>query len=222
MTFGESTPLAARDRLIVFVRWPEPGSVKRRIAKSLGAEAAAAIYRELAEQTLRRIALLPRAFDLEVTFTPAGRRGKVERWLAPVAPGARWTPQCEGDLGARMAAAFDTAFAAGASRVVLIGSDIPALSRVLVDEAFARLATEEIVVGPARDGGYYLIGLSRPCAPLFEGIAWGTGAVLSQTLVAASRLARSVRLLAVLSDVDTAEDARRLGPASMSGLRTED
>ena len=123
--------------------------------------------------------------------------------------------QGEGDIGLRMRTLMHDLFERGARRVVLIGSDLPALSRGHLAEAFTRLATDPdvLVLGPATDGGYYLIGATR-LPPVFEGIDWGTSRVLAQTRDAARRAGLHVDLLAPLADVDTVDDLR----AAAAGL----
>jgi glycosyltransferase A (GT-A) superfamily protein (DUF2064 family) len=111
----------------------------------------------------------------------------------------------------RLQRAFGMHFAAGARRAIIIGTDIPGIDRSLVVEAFAGLGSHDVVLGPAMDGGYYLIGTRRPQPGLFRGIAWSTPAVLAQTRARARALGLSVRLLGPLRDVDTARDAGLLG-----------
>jgi hypothetical protein len=130
------------------------------------------------------------------------------RWLGP-----QWTyrGQGEGDIGARMARALAEAFAEGAPAAVLVGTDIPDLSGAILAEAFQRLADHDIVIGPAADGGYYLIGLRRErfaeLAPLlFQGIAWGGENVLRDTLSALAPSGVAVHLLPMLRDIDRPED----------------
>ena len=129
----------------------------------------------------------------------------MDAWL----PAERLHVQSAGDLGARMAAAFEWAFDGGAARVVLIGTDTPDLSRGDVLHAFESLRTSDLVVGPSLDGGYYLIGLPRPIPALFERIPWSTPAVLGETLNRAESLGLRAAPLAVKADIDTLEDVRR-------------
>ena len=128
--------------------------------------------------------------------------------------------QTSGDLGRRMATAFAEAFRSGALRVAVIGTDCPAITPELLAEAFQRLETADLVLGPATDGGYYLIALRRPVPELFVDIPWGSPRVLEQTLQRAQRLSLSVALLKTLSDVDRPEDVvhwERVGRANRAG-----
>jgi hypothetical protein len=111
-----------------------------------------------------------------------------------------------------MAAAFDEAFRRGARRAAIIGTDAPSVSRELVLEALGALNDHDLAVGPASDGGYYLLALDRPRPELFEGIAWSTPSVLAATRERAARLGLRVRVLRSLTDVDTLADLRTEWP----------
>jgi rSAM/selenodomain-associated transferase 1 len=130
------------------------------------------------------------------------------------------------DLGERLASAFCELLAGPGDRAVVMGSDCPDLGPAVIGGAFAALDQHDVALGPTRDGGYYLIGLSRPAPGLFEGVSWGTSHVLSQTLERAERLGLRVAGLAVLDDMDTPEDlvrfiARRCVSPPGPGARTE-
>ncbi len=198
-----STPLS-RCALLVFVRAPRRGEVKTRLAAGIGADAALAVYRRLAEHTLATAAPLAReGVLLRVHHAPADAGPEVRAWLGS-APA--YLPQAQGDLGARMEAAFGSAFREGAERAVIVGSDLPALSTGLLRRAFAVLDGSDAVVGPARDGGYYLLGLRRPIEGLFSGIRWSTPEVLGATLGRLRAAGAEPVLLEELADVDTVED----------------
>lgn len=199
----------APDTLIVFIKEPRPGAVKTRLAAALGPERAAQLYRVLADEEVRRTAPAHGEYQRLFFFAPAGAQPALERWL----PGETLLAQEGADLGARMAHAFATAFRRGARRVAIIGTDLPWLSRDLVHEALLALADHELVVGPARDGGYYLLALDRPQPALFEGIAWSTPSVFSATVERAAMLGLRMSVLEGLSDIDTLEDVRREWPA---------
>lgn len=188
--------------LLVFVRAPRPGTVKTRLAAEVGDGAALAVYRRLAEHTLAAA----RGMDevrLRVHYTPADAGAEVAAWLGQ---GPRYLPQAEGTLGERMRAAFAEAFAEGAGRAAIVGSDLPGLSAGLLRRAFRLLDERDAVVGPARDGGYYLLGLRRPVDGVFDGIAWSTPEVLAATLRRLRRAGIEPALLEELADVDRAAD----------------
>lgn len=193
-----------RRAVLVFVRAPVRGTVKTRLAAALGDEAALRVYRRLAEHTLREAAALAGdGVRLRVHHTPADAGDAVRAWLGG---GPVYLPQAEGDLGTRMEDAFARAFAEGEERVVIVGSDLPALSEDLLRRAFRLLDACPAVLGPARDGGYYLLGLARPVAGIFAGIAWSTGEVLAATLARFRAAGIEPALLETLADVDEAED----------------
>ena len=196
------------DVLAIFLKQPAPGMVKTRLIPSLGPDGAAELYRILAEDVVRRTRPLEGELERLAFFTPKGSRAEMEGWL----PGLAWIAQEGGDLGARMAAAFDAAFARGARRVALIGTDVPGLSLDHVRTALASLEGHDLVLGPAHDGGYYLIGLTRPCPGLFRGIAWSTASVFAATTERAAALGLAVRVLEPLRDIDTEDDVRAEWP----------
>jgi rSAM/selenodomain-associated transferase 1 len=127
----------------------------------------------------------------------------MQQWL-----GFGWRYQCqgEGDLGSRMALAFANAFNEGSKIVVIIGTDCPSLKPKLMGDAFQVLSQNDLVLGPAQDGGYYLIGLRRFIPELFTGINWGTSEVLQQTVTIAKQLDLAIAYLPTLADVDRPED----------------
>lgn len=191
-----------RSAVLVFVRAPEPGRVKTRLAAAIGPEAALRVYLRLAEHTLREARALSGA-AVRVHFTPPEAGEAVRRWLGGPAD---YLPQAGGGLGDRMRRAFEEAFAAGYARVVIVGSDLPGLSAGLLRRALDLLEGHEAVLGPARDGGYYLLGLRRPVPGLFEGIAWSTAEVFAGTLERLRREGVEPALLEVLGDVDEVGD----------------
>jgi rSAM/selenodomain-associated transferase 1 len=195
---------ASHRALLVFVRAPEPGSVKTRLAAAIGNDAALRIYRRLAEHTLREAAALAgEAVQVRVHHTPAQAGDAVRAWMGA---GPVYLPQAEGDLGARMEDAFARAFAEGADQVVIVGSDLPELSAGLLRRAFDLLDAHPAVLGPARDGGYYLLGLAHPVPGIFGGIAWSTAEVLAATLARFRAAGIEPAMLEALADVDEVGD----------------
>jgi rSAM/selenodomain-associated transferase 1 len=192
------------DVLLVFVKHPHPGAAKTRLIPALGPENAAALYRVLAEEEIASTRPRGGEYRRLFFFAPEEASGEVETWL----PGERILPQLGPDLGARMVAAFAAAFAGGAQRAAIVGTDVPWVTRERVLEAFGALETHDVVLGPAQDGGYYLVALSRHCPALFEGIPWSTPSVLAATAERAGALALSVHHLEPLRDIDTIEDLR--------------
>ena len=192
------------EQLAVFVRFPQPGQAKTRLIPALGPEGAAELQHKMTLHTLRSARDLRRLRRTEVTVRYSGGDEQAMRSLYGADLGL--APQGEGDLGQRLRRITDEAFANGTDALVIIGSDCPELTPAIMQEAFDALRRHDVVLGPASDGGYYLIGLRRPAPELFDGIAWGTNAVLTQTLQAASRLGLSTATLGVLNDVDLPAD----------------
>ena len=189
------------DRLMIFAKAPEPGCVKTRL--QLPPEEAAELHAAFVADVVDR----HQAKDRVVTVW---RAGDLEHGLWETLP-AHLAEQPEGDLGDRMAHAFATELALG-SAVVVLGTDSPTLPPRLVAEAFERLKSSSVVVGPACDGGYYLLGLRGdiPLALFAEGIAWGGGDVLSTTLERLQSAAVDYDLLDFWYDVDRPADLRLL------------
>jgi rSAM/selenodomain-associated transferase 2/rSAM/selenodomain-associated transferase 1 len=196
--------LAGKDRLIVLARAGELGQVKTRLIPALGADGAARLHGAMVARTLsvaRHFRALS-GISVEVRVSEGPRCTA----LTDVAPEFTLKRQLGRDLGERLASALAEAFREGALRVLAIGTDCPELDGPLLVEAQQALAQADLVLGPARDGGYYLIGMRTSHPALFEGIAWGTDAVLPQTLAQARRAGLSVHRLRPLADIDHPED----------------
>ncbi|GAB6904390.1 Glycosyltransferase, group 2 family protein [Desulfosarcina cetonica] len=190
--------------LIIFGRYPVPGKTKTRLIPALGPAGAADLQRRLTERTVAAARQLARRMGVRLVFCHAdGDAAHLQRWLG--GKDLQYTPQANGDLGRRMATAIQDAFQGGAARVVLVGTDIPAMSATILKNAFAGLAHHDLVLGPSRDGGYWLVGLTRPLN-LFDGIAWSTPDVLSATLKWAEQAGIQPFLLEPLADLDTPAD----------------
>ncbi len=207
------------DCLIVFLKQPRPGAVKTRLIPALGGETAAALYRAVAEAGVRATAPAGGSYRRVLFFSPPAARDEVAAWF----PGEELRPQRGEDLGARLAAAFAEVFREGARRVAVIGSDVPWVTRAGVEQALQALADHDVVLGPALDGGYYLLALARPCPGLFAGVPWSTPGVMAATLERARALGLSPRVLEPLPDIDSPEDLRRewerLAPLLSPALR---
>lgn len=195
--------------LALLLKAPRPGSVKTRLAAEVGAARATEIYRQLAERQLRAC---PAGWRTVVHFDPPDAEPEMRAWLAPRrAPGPSWEfrPQPAGDLGVRINAAFAEGFAVGAPGVIAVGGDCPALDETRLGEAAVALLHADAVIGPALDGGYYLLGLRAPCPAAFHGIAWSTPAVLAQTRERLRAVARRIVELPPLEDIDDAASWNR-------------
>jgi len=190
-------------------RYPETGTTKTRLIPVLGAKGAANLQRKMTEHTLSRVKRLAASNNLTIEIRYDGGNEEVmKQWLGSE---FEYASQGDGDLGCRMKRAFDDAFKSGAAAVVIIGTDIPDLTDVDITKAFAALKQKKMVLGPAKDGGYYLIGLQKnefsPAVDdLFAGIKWGERDVLKKTLKIATGLGLSYSLLKEMDDVDRPED----------------
>jgi rSAM/selenodomain-associated transferase 1 len=195
---------AAKKCFLIFTRYPEPGKTKTRLIPLLGAEGAAILQRQMTEQKLAEVNQLLTFYPLSVeVYFAGGTPQLMQEWLGS---SLVYRQQSQGDLGYRMASAFQASFMAGMTDVVLIGTDCPDLNAPLMAKAFQLLRQHDLVLGPAIDGGYYLIGLRRLIPELFTGIPWSTAEVLPQTLRIAQKLGLAVAKLPLLSDVDRPED----------------
>ena len=194
--------------VLVFTKAPQPGASKTRLIPALGADEAAAAHEVLVLRTL----------DMTRDLGVAGEDCQVSLWGAVPHPALDlWSDQfalplhlqAAGDLGKKMLHGFASALDAGADQAVLIGSDCPAMTAEYIRQACAALRASDLVLGPAEDGGYVLIGCKQVHAELFANIPWGSDRVLARTLEQAEQLELSVTLLATLWDVDRPEDWAR-------------
>jgi rSAM/selenodomain-associated transferase 1 len=184
----------------LFAKWPVPGTVKTRLAAGdpvRSARVARAFLLDtlqcLAAVDARRVlAFAPRESEGEFTALAAGR--------------FFLTPQEEGDLGRRLAAFVEQQLGTGAAAVVVVGADSPTLPVAYVEQAFVELERADVVLGPATDGGYYLVGCGGSRPPLFEGVAWGTERVLAGTVAALADPRWRLAVLPPWYDVDTPGD----------------
>lgn len=186
----------SQPRIIVFVKAPRPGLVKTRLAATIGQEAACNAYRKLVETVLAGLAPLP---HLELRYTPDDAESEILQWQHE---GWSCAPQGVGDLGERM----HRAIAETESPGIIIGSDCPGIKPADITAACEALNNYDLVLGPAVDGGYWLIGLATTCPAIFDGIQWSTNNVLNETLDRSEKAGLSVHLLRKLGDVDTAND----------------
>lgn len=194
------------EKIIIFTRYPEPGKTKTRLIPVLGPAAAAELQRRMTEHVLARVRnlALRRDVALQVCYE-GGKEALLRSWLGSH---LSYCPQHSGDLGTRMQGAFNDAFMEGRERVLIVGTDCPDLDDKLLEKAFEDLRDHDLVLGPARDGGYYLIGMKQPCPSIFHDMPWGTSEVLTRTVEVAYRNELSVGLLELRDDVDRPEDVK--------------
>ncbi len=190
--------------LIIFSRYPEAGRSKTRLIPALGASGAARLHEDMTRHTLRTAAELARGYPVRVEVHFAGGdEGLMRQVFGGDFPYRR---QVAGDLGRKMRTALKGALKQGVNRAVVIGTDCPDLTASRLRQAFEALETRELVLGPAHDGGYYLIGCRRVWPELFADIPWGTEHVLARTLAAARGAGLTPQVLGPLPDVDRPED----------------
>ena len=186
------------DRLLmIFTRNPELGKVKTRLAKAIGDQAALDIYTFLLKHTANAAAQVTAA--REVHYSVAIRQADL--WSEDLFEKRLQQGQ---DLGQRMAHAFEQGFQKGYQKIVIVGSDLYDLKPTDIEEAFLSLDQHEAVIGPAKDGGYYLLGLTATVPGLFEDKTWGTSAVYQQSMQNLAHL--DVHVLAEKNDIDEYED----------------
>lgn len=187
------------DAVIVFARYPHPGRVKTRLAASIGDEAAAAFYKACAEHLYGELANLPVSTNLFLYCAEVGEIERVRAWA-----GERFVVRAQqgDDIGARMERAFTEIFTEGATAAVVVGTDIPDLGASHIIDALRLLHVHDVVLGPAKDGGYYLVGMKR-LHHVFDGIAWGSNTVAHDTRVKIIRKNLSLAQLEELEDVDS-------------------
>lgn len=188
--------------LAVMAKAPIPGEVKTRLMPALSAEEAAELYRALLLDQLEHLQGLS-GVEVYLAYAPEGAGALSE---AVALSGTRCFAQEGGDLGARMNGVLKELWRRGHRNAALIGSDLPALPLEFVHKAFELLAMHRVVLGPSRDGGYYLIGMNQPTPEIFRAMTWSHGEVLAQTLKTLGHLGIAGALLPVWFDLDTPDD----------------
>ncbi|MEB3276523.1 MAG: TIGR04282 family arsenosugar biosynthesis glycosyltransferase [Cyanobacteriota bacterium] len=194
-----------RRLVVVMARWPAAGRCKRRLSTGLGSQRAAAVQQGLLRHTLAVLhqACCPIGADRRLAVAGVGPRAAARLHQGSV------VLQGQGGLGLRMQRQFGWAFRQGYQQVLLLGSDLPQLSAADLQQAFAALQRAPLVLGPATDGGYWLIGLRRSAPPLFAGVAWGSDSVLQETVARATSLGLPAALLHCRHDLDRPGDLLR-------------
>lgn len=194
--------------LIVFVKAPIPGDVKTRLIPHLTGLEAADLYKCFVGDLMKNINRMNSQVKVQVAYQSHPKASDLS-WL-----GMKNAPEIfkqDGrSLGERLIHAFGVAFGRGAKQVVIIGSDSPNLPKDYLDQAFESLVNSDVVLGPSSDGGYYLVGLSRPCLKLFEDVSWSTDQVFERTSHNAQQHGYTLRILPSHYDIDTINDLKFL------------
>jgi rSAM/selenodomain-associated transferase 1 len=191
-----------KELLIIFVKNPQLGKAKTRLARTIGDHKALSIYRLLLRRTKEVTYLLP--YDIQIHYSDFIENDDLwtnDRFDKAI--------QIQGDLGAKMRHAFQGAFDQGYEKICIIGSDCYDLEKTYITEAFDLLHQNDFVIGPSQDGGYYLLGMKELLEPIFQDKQWSTSNVFSSSIADMKAFHKSYALLPKISDVDVEED---LGP----------
>jgi len=184
------------------IKYPDQGRVKTRLAGDIGTERAALICRQMTERVMMQTIPVAGGYERFVFYDPPERVQNFLSWL----PHEKFIAQTGSDVGQRMDNAIRYLLENGAEKAVITGTDIPDLTNRIVMQAFEILDHADVVVGPAHDGGYYLIGMKSPMSELFCNIPWSTRNVFSETVRTLKHAGKSYGVLPVLSDLDTIGD----------------
>jgi len=192
--------------IFIVMKYPEIGKVKMRLAESIGEEAATGLYRAFIQDILSTVQSLEISYHIAVH--PPESQDEFAEWLGSA---HQYFQQRGADLGERLKNGFRTMFEKDYQQVIALASDSPDLPIEILREAVIALQTHEIVIGPATDGGYYLIGFSRDCfiPEAFEGISWSTASVLEETLTRIGSINQQIHSLPEWADVDTIGDLQK-------------
>lgn len=192
-----------KDLLLIFVKKPEAGKVKTRLAATIGDQKALEIYQQLLQHTHNITA--PLGCNKIVYYAPDIQ--EADLWSEG---GFRKAQQAAGNLGEKMTSAFQDGFLAGYQQICIIGSDCYQLTTAMIEEAFALLRQNDVVIGPSRDGGYYLLGMKQLHKMLFQNKQWSTSSVCHSTISDIKKAGLCYTMLPQLIDIDTSEDLKSM------------
>ena len=187
-----------RPVVLLFAKYPTPGRVKTRLARQIGAHAAASRYKEMVETLVRELKAVP-TYTLTCCYDPPDHDEAFRSWLPQL---TSFLAQSPGDLGQRMETAIEDALSHGAPAAIVIGSDCIDLNKDILKQAIAALNESDVVIGPAVDGGYYLIGMKKPHPELFHNMTWSHQDVYRETIRRSEQQRLNVAALPVLADLD--------------------
>ena len=208
----DTSSLSLQTALVIFAKAPTPGEVKTRLCPPLTPDEAATLHGsfilDMLERTKLAVAKLQLPFHRYLACAPSSEL--VFFKIMEERQGVRLLDQAGEDLGQRMHRTFVDLFDKGYKQVLIVGTDVPTLPQSVYQEAFVMLGRSDVVLGPALDGGYYLIGLKQPAEKLFTGVPWSTNQVLAVTQQKAKALGLSVGLTTAWRDVDTIADLQAL------------
>ena len=193
------------EQVVVFLKYPDPGKVKTRLAATTSNQFAAETYSQFVKTILEKLEIL--SLPIHLSFGHPVTSPQIQKWLGK---NYDYSSQSDGDLGHRLATTFEAQFKQGKQKVIIIGSDSPDLPPHIYIDALKSLETHDCCIGPTKDGGYYLIGLTHNgySKELFRQIDWSTEKVFQQTSTKITHLKKSIRLLPEWYDIDTQDDLR--------------
>ncbi len=189
--------------LILVAKNPFGPGVKSRLAKDIGQAPAKGVYARLLYQTIFTVLANPPS-DVQITLSMASSTGK--KYFTEAFPELHVTHQCQGNIGTRIRDAIQKSFNNDAKKSVLISTDQPGIPWDIINKAFQHISHETIVLGPSKDGGFYLVGMAAPGEDIFHSISWSTDQVLTRTLQNIQDLGLNSKLLETMQDIDRAED----------------
>lgn len=209
-----------RPWLVLMMKAPEPGKVKTRLGAEIGSERATELYRRFVELLVEKFfSRTSPGWRPVIAYAPADAASVVRDWIEPIAsPDAIFLPQPEGDLGMRLKTIFEKGFEEGASAVVALGADCLEITPAEIKTCFDDLATHDIIMGEAEDGGYWVIGMSGPHEMVFESMPWSTGTLASMTRDKIRQVGLTLADQPRKSDIDTRADLERLGSRTRQRL----
>jgi len=201
MSDSNDTSISMRTHLVVMTKFPEPGKVKTRLGATIGYDAACKLHQAMVQHLLTKT--IPELESIEVRFHVAGgEEAAVTDWLG----GAHWQRQAEGDLGVKMQHAISDSIQAGAGKVLIIGTDCPAITPSHIHDSVVALDGCDVTFIPALDGGYVMAGMKAIHQEMFSDIEWSTESVLELSTQRLNATGKTVKALESLSDIDTEAD----------------
>lgn len=214
--YNKKTSKSKTDSIIIFLRYPRNGQVKTRLAKTTSSEFALRFYKSSAENLVSYAKKIPK-INRFVFYANKDEKDLITHWL-----GSKlfFAPQEGDDLGTRMKIAFEKVFSTGAQKVIIVGTDIPDLSKKIIQKSFEYLDNSDVVIGPSKDGGYYLLGMKKVYLNLFEDIEFSTSSVYSETIKKINELNLNFHILPELQDIDTEDDLLKwLNSSSVNSIK---
>ena len=192
-----------KSAIIVFAKYPSEGKVKTRLGASFGNQFAIAFYKLCAEHTFNVLEELKDKFDCYLYYGTEDNIQQIKKW---VYTSFGLVPQVKGDLGEKMLRAFQDIFSKGYKKVIIIGTDIPDITREKLVSVFNELDNFDVVISPSYDGGYVLLGMTSLHLTLFKDIKWSTNEVFNKTIQEIKKMDLSVKIKEAILDIDDGND----------------